>query len=213
MTSSFVGQQTMGKNVSKIILLNGCSSAGKTSISRSMQYLSDELWLTFGVDSFIDMIPSSKEEQYLKFTSGKNEHGVTCTVDDGPVGYQLFGLIPTFATMMADAGHNLIIDEVLLDDSYLKSYVENLSNHIVYYVGVFCDLKLMQEREILRGNRSIGLSNDQITRVHQGRLNSYDFKIDTSNISSFSAASQILDFVKNNPDPQSFREFVWSNKP
>ncbi|MDR1628442.1 MAG: chloramphenicol phosphotransferase CPT family protein [Oscillospiraceae bacterium] len=31
--------------MSKIILLNGCSSSGKTTIAKSIQNLSDESWL------------------------------------------------------------------------------------------------------------------------------------------------------------------------
>ena len=63
----------------------------------------------------------------------------------------------------------------------------------------------MQEREILRRDRCIGLSNDQIDRVHQGVLNSYDFKVDTTAISPFEAARQILKFIDENPAPEAFQ--------
>jgi chloramphenicol 3-O phosphotransferase len=43
--------------MSKIIFLNGCSSAGKTSLVKEIQNLSDEFWLTFGIDSIIDAMP------------------------------------------------------------------------------------------------------------------------------------------------------------
>ncbi|WP_394355839.1 phosphotransferase-like protein [Candidatus Trichorickettsia mobilis] len=43
--------------MSKIIFLNGCGSSGKTSIVRSIQHLSNDLWLTFGIDTFISMTP------------------------------------------------------------------------------------------------------------------------------------------------------------
>jgi chloramphenicol 3-O phosphotransferase len=42
----------------KIILLNGCSSAGKTSLVKEIQNLSDEPWLTFGIDTVIDAMPN-----------------------------------------------------------------------------------------------------------------------------------------------------------
>jgi chloramphenicol 3-O phosphotransferase len=194
--------------MSKIIFLNGCGSSGKTSISRSIQYLSDELWLTFGIDTFMDMIPLSKQESYLKFIPGENPRGHTMAVESGPKSKQLFGLMPKFANMLALEGSNLIIDEVLFGDSDLEAYVKSLSSHIVYYIGVFCDLNIMQEREILRGNRYIGLSNDQVDRVHQGSLCSYDFKVDTSHCSSFKAAHQILEFVRDNPAPKSFQDLI-----
>lgn len=71
----------------------------------------------------------------------------------------------------------------------------------------------MQEREILRGDRHLGLSNDQIDRVHQGqccaydfKVDTYDFKVDTSSISPFEAVREILGFVKNNPNSKSFKK-------
>ena len=63
--------------MSKIIFLNGCGSSGKTSIARAIQHESPELWLNFGVDTFIDMIPFGRQEPYLKFIPGQNERGST----------------------------------------------------------------------------------------------------------------------------------------
>jgi chloramphenicol 3-O phosphotransferase len=184
--------------MSRIILLNGCGSAGKTSIAKSIAYLSDDFWLTFGVDTFIGMMPHGKQESYFKFIPAENENGPLMRVESQENGKNLFDVMPKFAKMIADQGNNLIIDEVLLDQNSLKAYAENLKNHTVYYIGVFCDLKTMQERELLRGDRCIGLSNDQIDRVHQGTLNSYDFTVDTTSISPFEAARLILEFVQGN---------------
>jgi chloramphenicol 3-O phosphotransferase len=191
--------------MSKIIFLNGCGSSGKTSIAKAIQHESPELWLSFGVDTFIDMIPFGRQEPYLKFISGQNEHGPTMHVDSGPEGVKLFSIMPQFAEMLAARGNNLIIDEVLFDEEALKAYVQQLKAHTVYYIGVFCDLEVMQEREVLRRDRCIGLSNDQIDRVHQGALNSYDFKVDTTAISPFEAARQILKYIDDNPVPEAFR--------
>ena len=191
--------------MSKIIFLNGCGSSGKTSIAKAIQHESPELWLTFGVDTFIDMIPFGRQEPYLKFIPGQNERGPTMHVESGPEGVKLFSVMPKFAEMLAASGNNIIIDEVLFDKETLKAYAKHLKVHTVYYVGVFCDLAVMQEREVLRRDRCIGLSNDQIDRVHQGALNSYDFKVDTTAISPFEAARLILKYIDDNPVPKAFR--------
>ncbi|WP_394355840.1 phosphotransferase-like protein [Candidatus Trichorickettsia mobilis] len=78
-----------------------------------------------------------------------------------------------------------------------------LHNHVVYFVGVFCDLATMQMREILRCDRAIGLANDQIDRVHVG-LREYDLNVDTSTASPFETATQILTFVESTHTPQGF---------
>jgi chloramphenicol 3-O phosphotransferase len=194
--------------VSKIIFLNGCGSSGKTSIARSIQYLSNDLWLTFGVDTFISMTPFPSDDKgeagYFSFIPGKNDRGPTMHVKAGPKGNQLFGIMPDFSNLLANRGNNLIIDEVLFDDIHLKSYMDALRNHTVYFVGVFCDLTVMQEREILRQDRAVGLSNDQIDRVHSGTLREYDLKVDTSTKSPFDVAKQILSFVDETAEPKGF---------
>ena len=193
--------------MSKIIFLNGCGSSGKSSIARSIQYLSHDLWLTFGVDTFINLTPFSyddkKSAEYFSFVPGKNVRGPTLRVETGPKGDQLFGIMPDFANLLANRGNNLIIDEVLLDDICLQSYIKALQNHIVYFVSVFCELSAMQEREILRQDRAIGLSNDQIDRVHVG-LREYDLSVDTTTASPFNVAKQILDFVDGPIAPLGF---------
>jgi chloramphenicol 3-O phosphotransferase len=191
--------------MSKIIFLNGCGSSGKTSITKAIQHESTDLWLSFGVDTFIDMIPFVRQEPYLKFIPGQNERGPTMHVESGLEGEKLFSVMPKFAEILAKQRNNLIIDEVLFDEEALKAYAQHLKAHSVYYIGVFCDLNIMQEREVLRRDRCIGLSNDQIDRVHQGALNSYDFKVDTTAISPFEAARLILRFMDDNHAPKAFQ--------
>lgn len=192
--------------MNKIILLNGCGSSGKTSIARALQHLSEELWLTFGVDTFAEMtLFPLKSDAYYRFAPGENDLGPTMRVEKGHLSDQLFGALPDLAKLLANKGNNLIIDEVLLDEESLKNYVHALQDHTVYFVGVFCDLKTMQEREISRGDRAIGLANDQLQRVHAG-IREYDFKVDTTALSPFSVAQQILDFMESTPLPQGFAE-------
>lgn len=197
--------------MSTIIFLNGCGSSGKTSIAKSIQYLSDTPWLRLGIDMFVDMLPNryiafgdKAREGYFSFIPGSNKHGSTMRVEMTPQGDKFFCMLPCFAKLLADNGHQLIIDEVLFGDDILKMYVEELRSHTTYFVGIFCELPKMQEREILRGDRAAGLSNDQIDRVHIGSRK-YDLIVDTTHLSPFEAAREILDFVAGCPEPQGFK--------
>ena len=193
--------------MSKIILLNGAGSSGKTSIAKSIQYLSDEPWITFGIDTFIDMTPFPTEgknnKAYFSFIPGENEYGKTVHVEATENGKKLFGSMADFAKLLANKGHYIIIDEVLFGDEHLKSYMRALSEHTVYFVGVCCDLNVMQNREILRGNRAIGLSNDQFDRVHKG-LREYDLMVNTNQSDFFENAKTILRFIEDNDYPSGF---------
>jgi chloramphenicol 3-O phosphotransferase len=46
-----------GDLATRVIVLNGGSSSGKSSIARVLLELLPGLWLTFGVDAFIDALP------------------------------------------------------------------------------------------------------------------------------------------------------------
>ena len=146
-----------------------------------------------------------KDGEYFDFVPGENERGPLMSVKSKPTGDKLFGAMPDFAHMLGSRGNNLIIDEVLFNDKQLKSYVDKLADHTVYFIGVKCDLAIMQEREYLRRDRALGLSNDQFDRVHTG-TREYDLTVDTSNTSVFNVAKQIINFIDQNKEPKSFCE-------
>jgi chloramphenicol 3-O phosphotransferase len=183
--------------MSNIIILNGCGSSGKTSIAKAIQHSSPDLWLRFGIDTLIDMIPLGAMDTYLNFVPGKNALGPTMHVESNVQGKKLFRMMPQLAAIIANNDNNLIIEEVLFDEADLQAYAQHLKEHNVYYIGIFCDLSVMQERELLRGDRAIGLSNDQINRVHQGILGAYDFTIDTTITFPFQAARMIIQFIQD----------------
>lgn len=185
--------------MSKIIVLNGCGSSGKTSIGRAIQHLSDQPWLLLGVDAFIDMLPEryiidgdKAHEGYFSFIPGNNEHGSTMRIHDGPLSKQVFGCLPSLCKLLADAGNNLIIDEVILNNELFTSYQLALKTHSTCFVGVYCDLPTLQKREQARQDRHIGLSNDQFSKVHQHK--NYDLTVDTSQTTAEDIAKQILLF-------------------
>ncbi len=196
--------------MSLIIFLNGCGSSGKTSIAREIQHLSPKPWLRFGIDLFIDMMPDQyiafgekANEGYFSFVPGENDRGPIVHVETGPLGNQVFGRMPTIAHILAHQGNNLIIDEVLFGDETSKKYTEHLKSHTVYFIGVHCKLQTMQERETLRQDRAIGLSNAQLDLVHAG-IREYDLTVDTTHTSPYATAREILAFIERTPDPQGF---------
>jgi chloramphenicol 3-O phosphotransferase len=197
--------------MSTIIFLNGCGSAGKTSLAKALQEVSGHPWVRFSMDMFIDQVNPTyvgfgehTREGYFAFVPGTSEHGDTLSVQPGPLRSHLFGTLPVMAKVLADAGNDLLIDEVLFGDEDLLRYAHYLRDHRVYFVGVFCDLETLREREHLRGDRAIGLANDQVTRVHAG-LRPYDLRLDSTHTSAMALAQDVLGFIKQTPDPRGFR--------
>lgn len=184
--------------MSKIIFLNGCGSAGKTSIAKAIQLESSIPWLHVGVDTFIDMMPPAWIWSGERATEGfysiprHNEHGKAVEITCGPYGLKVLQALPATVGLLATRGLDVIVDEVVLSKEQWTPYEENLSGHSVVFVHVFCPLTIMQERERLRRDRAIGLSNDQIERLCH-RV--YDLEIDTAQNTPFEAARKILAHV------------------
>jgi chloramphenicol 3-O phosphotransferase len=88
--------------MSKVIFLNGCSSAGKTSLVKEIQKLSNDFWLTFGIDSVIDAMPDKywgekgeKVAEGFQFVSSIDKEGFPITeVKVGPIGEKVATLAP-----------------------------------------------------------------------------------------------------------------------
>ncbi|MBA3814478.1 MAG: hypothetical protein H0X26_08365 [Alphaproteobacteria bacterium] len=195
--------------MSTIIFLNGCSSSGKTTIAKAIQYLANAPWLLWGIDTFFQSMPppyvgfGEKANEGFQFVADQDEHGPIMCIHSGPLGEAIVKSIPKVVKTLADDGLNIIVDEVLFEDTCLKYYVRALSNHTVYFIGILCDLNAMEEREILRGDRALGLARAQVARVH-GPTRSYDLTVDSTHISAFDNARNILEFVSQNGNPQGF---------
>lgn len=194
-----------------IIFLNGCSSAGKSTIARAFQFLSEKPYLLIGIDTFFHMMPAAyvgfgdKSDQGFHFIPEHDDLGPLMRIENGPYGKAIGNTIPKVIQTLADDGHDMILDEVLFGDESLNRYVQALKDHTVYFIGVMCDLKTLQEREILRGDRALGLGRDQMGRVHTPER-SYDMTVDTTCTSAFDCGKAILKFISENPNPQSFRQ-------
>lgn len=157
-----------------VIVLNGGSSSGKSSIARALQEVLPGCWLTFGVDAFIEALPGHGD-------------GPGANIDYRPDGTISLG--PAFRARerawyqglaaMARAGAPLILDEVFLDGAagYAPLAV-TLRGLTVTLVGVRCDPATAGAREAQRPDRISGMARDQADRVHAGMR--YDIEVDTA---------------------------------
>ena len=141
----------------------------------------------------------------FSYIPGENEYGPTVEIAIGSFGNSFFTTGVKMIRLLADEGYDLIIDEVLFGDELLEKYVRNLVDHTVYFVQVTCDLGVMQEREVSRGDREIGFANNQLPKVH-GPTRYYDLTVDTTGNTSLDCAEKILLYIKKNKNPQGFRK-------
>ena len=194
-----------------IIFINGASSSGKSTIAKSLQHLSPKPLLMMGIDAFLNMMPSKytgtreKANEGFQFVMDRDEEGPITRVIEGPYGAQICKLAPKIIDIMAIDGHDIIVDEVLFEDEKLCDYVKAVNKHKVYFIGIHCSLAVLSEREVLRGNRALGMGREQIHRVH-GPTRFYDLELDTTKKSAFDCAKEILHFIDETPNPEGFKK-------
>jgi chloramphenicol 3-O-phosphotransferase/GrpB-like predicted nucleotidyltransferase (UPF0157 family) len=191
-----------------IIVLNGASSSGKTSIARCLQELLPEPWLTLGVDDLIAAMPSSApgREPTITFAPGGAVHV-------GPGFRQLEDAWVQGVAAMARAGAGVIVDDVFLGGGTSQARLRSgLSGLDVLWVGVRCDAAVAAAREAVRSDRVPGMAVSQAEVVHRGTV--YDVEVDTTVTSALACAQVVRDRVApSGPRPVSVRPVVVSYDP
>lgn len=170
-----------------IVVLNGGSSSGKSSIARSLQDLLGPTWLTLGVDDLIEALPLGGEPSGVPDSVGFGADGSVTVADDfrraEAAWYQGLAAIGRY-------GPGLIIDEVFLDGrASQERLADALGDLGVLWVGVRCDPEVAAAREKGRPDRVAGMARLQAGQVHAGV--SYDLVVDTTNCSAADCASSI----------------------
>lgn len=163
----------------KIILLNGTSSSGKSSIAKILhKELISPPWMFLELDNFLNKLPLDhiqSQEEFMKILP-KTILGFNSVV-----------------VTMADQGVNCIVDHVFQEDGWYKDFSEKSKEQKVFTIGLHCPIKILEEREKAREDREVGLAASQIDKVHRGIT--YSMELDTSIISSVECAKKIMDLL------------------
>jgi chloramphenicol 3-O phosphotransferase len=179
------------KTATRIVLLNGVGSAGKSAIAKALQELTRTPFLHVQMDAFIEMMPEASLDHPdgLTFGTVQNDGKPSVIIRSGSFAERVFRGMRHAIAALAAQGNDLIVDDVLLGESARREYGELLAPFAVFRVGVFAPLDLLEERERQRGDRMIGLARWQYDRVHAGMT--YDLEVDTSRATPLECADLI----------------------
>jgi chloramphenicol 3-O phosphotransferase len=191
----------------EVIVLNGASSSGKTTLAVALQDMLEGSWLIFGIDTLISAIPLKLLDLHEDASNGSRprEHEVT----EGGIAFGADGEITVgleFERLesawlkglacIAATGTRLILDEVFLDGARSQSRLRrSLTGRNVAWIGVTCDPDVAMQRERVRGDRVVGGFERQLARVHEGVH--YDLVVDTTSRPANKLARQIAAHLIN----------------
>lgn len=187
-----------------IIFLNGPSSSGKTSIARCLQDKYPTPLVHIGTFTFMDLIHSNfkgiknRKTSLGFYFSPKVVNGKKVyQLGRGQYGRKLLKSAFDFIKILAKDNNNLIIEEVISTRKELVNYLSIFKDQQVYFVGVKCPLKIIEERERERGNRIRGQARSVFSKVHP-KNRRYDIEINTSKYNPDQCAEIILNFITKN---------------
>lgn len=190
-----------------LILVNGPSSAGKTTLCRALQKQVLHPYLVVGFDDFIflsaeryyrgadtarqgERDDSTREGVEMVTTSKPGEP--PCVVARfGPTFRRLIGSMAPAVRALIDGGNPVIFDHVLHDEAMHESCRTSFAGLDVLQVGVRCPLPLLEARERARGDRVLGRARGLFDLVHT--FLDYDVEVDTGSMSIEACVTAILD--------------------
>ena len=178
--------------MARVLVLNGLSSVGKTTLAKAIQNASSNDFLHLSMDAFIAMTPDGREADPCWFPVHRRKAGgqAVVSITIGPRGKELLAAMRRTVSHLADSGFDIVVDEVCRAPE-IADYRNRLSAHRVHFVKVEADLALIERRERERGDRLIGLAREQATHLHDGIT--YDQTVDTGCCSPDECARSILD--------------------
>lgn len=178
-----------GLVATRVIMLNGPSSSGKSAIARCLQSVLPGGWLTLGIDTLLTAMPVAMHRAGDGVAIGRDG---AITVGDafGPL-QDAWG---AGLAAMAHAGARLVLDEVFLRGAAEQvRWRRCLAGLDVLWVGVTCGADALAGREIARGDRVPGMAAWQLDVVHVGV--EYDVMIDTTATEPIDSARRIAAHV------------------
>ena len=171
--------------VGGVILLNGTSSAGKTTLAHALVEQFAETgacWIVIGIDDYLGRLPPAWH-RIGDHVGARADDGfvfdlaVPGGIRVGPVGEQLLAAYRSAVRGAALAGLHVVVDDVALGAGAVDAWNAALAGLDVLRVRVDAAGAVKEAREAARGDRLVGLAQAQGAFVHDGMQ--YDLTVDT----------------------------------
>jgi len=150
----------------KIILLNGPSSAGKSTLARRLQAVLPQPFWNYSIDE----LRATKILPWERIESGEFRWP--------QLRPQFFEGFHRSLAAFAQSGNNLIVEYIVETRDWMDRLLTLLDGLDVFFVGLHCELPELERREVARGDRRLGEARTDFETTH--RLCTYDLELDST---------------------------------
>jgi len=191
----------------KVLFLNGTSSAGKTTLAKTLQGALPDCWQHVALDQFRDGLPD--KFRGLNAPDGtlgalglnvipdlKNGQSYT-RIHFGDAGRMVLRGMRRAMRALVDEGVNIIIDDIILEPDFLTDYLRVFEGCEVWFVGVRCNLDVIDKREQARPGRFPGTAFGHADICHAHNL--YDAEVNTGEDDPLTCAKEVIERLHSGP--------------
>ena len=193
---------------SKVIILNGSSSSGKSTLASAIQQCSDVPFQHISLDQFRDGLPmamrglnapeDSMGARGLNVVPEHSPAGPRTHIRFGNHGKRVLEGMRRCVGVFADMGLNVVVDDLFFEPEFLEQYRQLLDPATTWLVGVYCDAAELQRRESTRIGRFPGTALAHLEQLHAHGV-TYDLTIDTTASDPLENAAAVLERAKAPP--------------
>jgi chloramphenicol 3-O phosphotransferase len=155
----------------RVLVLNGPSSSGKTTLGRVLQRAMGTDAVLLPIDLLWQSVHPDRPNDWALFE-------------------RLTGVLFETALAFWKRGVPVIVDTVFERQACADQCLGILAEASPLLVGLYCDVAELERRELARGDRRRGLAAGQAARVHA--FCRYDLRLDTDQMSVDACVAQIL---------------------
>ena len=200
-TKSFTQSQPTGT----VIILNGPSGSGKSSIQREFQYLMlPNLWIKTGIDSLFDAPMPTITMENMSFwqspnpirwveTSQDEQGNNVITLFVGEQGEKVAYAMNSAIAEYAKNGCNVIVDYIAYKQAWFDDLQKKLKGIKTYYVAVEIPLETLEAREAARGTSPKGHARSHYFTVYGNKK--YNLTVNSATHSAKEIAQQLKELV------------------
>jgi chloramphenicol 3-O phosphotransferase len=188
--------------IGKLIVLNGTSSAGKTTTARLLQEALEEDFMYISIDNFMQSMPRrfaviSEADKVHGYQPGfifKYSDAQLVDIHITKKGMNIMNLMYELVKMLCYLGVNVILDDMIFNDSIKKTTNLHFSELRKFQITVYChpDERLTRERE--RGDRVIGTYMIGADFINTSK---YDYFLDNTGMKTPHIPNNLFQAISN----------------